>query len=119
MDSNSGDISAAALHATGPGFFNTTSGDLAIGLAQAPAAEMTLQTVSGDALLDYGGAPIRGNFLFYAQVHRGEIIAPFSFDREEQHELEGHTYQLKSFSRTDDLPQILLRTDSGRAELRP
>jgi hypothetical protein len=75
--------------------------------------------VSGDAVLDYGGAPISGNFLFYAQVHRGEIIAPFSFDREEQHELEGHTYQLKSFSRTDDLPQILLRTDSGRAELRP
>ncbi len=117
--SNSGDISAAALHATGPGFFDTTSGDLAIGLAQAPAAEMTLQTMSGDAVLDYGGAPISGNFLFYAQVHRGEIIAPFSFDREEQHELEGHTYQLKSFSRTDDLPQILLRTDSGRAELRP
>ena len=119
LHSNSGDISAAALHATGPGFFNTTSGDLAIGLAQAPAAEMTLQTVSGDAVLDYGGAPISGNFSFYAQVHRGEIIAPFSFDREEQHELEGHTYQLKSFSRTDDLPQILLRTDSGRAELRP
>lgn len=117
--SNSGDISAAALRATGPGFFDTTSGDLAIGLAQAPAAEMTLQTVSGDAVLDYGGAPISGNFLFYAQVDRGEIIAPFSFDREEQHELEGHTYQLKSFSRTDDLPQILLRTDSGRAELRP
>ncbi len=117
--SNSGDISAAALHATGPGFFDTTSGDLAIGLAQAPVAEMTLQTVSGDAVLDYGGAPISGNFSFYAQVHRGEIIAPFSFDREEQHELEGHTYQLKSFSRTDDLPQILLRTDSGRAELRP
>ncbi len=117
--SNSGDISAAALRATGPGFFDTTSGDLAIGLAQAPAAEMTLQTMSGDAVLDYGGAPISGNFLFYAQVHRGEIIAPFSFDREEQHELEGHTYQLKSFSRTDDLPQILLRTDSGRAELRP
>ena len=117
--SNSGDISAAALHATGPGFFDTTSGDLAIGLAQAPAAEMTLQTMSGDAVLDYGGAPISGNFSFYAQVHRGEIIAPFSFDREEQHELEGHTYQLKSFSRTDDLPQILLRTDSGRAELRP
>ena len=119
LHSNSGDISAAALHATGPGFFNTTSGDLAIGLAQAPAAEMTLQTVSGDAVLDYGGAPISGNFSFYAQVDRGEIIAPFSFDREEQHELEGHTYQLKSFSRTDDLPQILLRTDSGRAELRP
>ena len=117
--SNSGDISAAALRATGPGFFYTTSGDLAIGLAQAPAAEMTLQTVSGDAVLDYGGAPISGNFSFYAQVDRGEIIAPFSFDREEQHELEGHTYQLKSFSRTDDLPQILLRTDSGRAELRP
>ena len=117
--SNSGDISAAALRATGPGFFDTTSGDLAIGLAQAPAAEMTLQTVSGDAVLDYGGAPISGNFLFYAQVDRGEIIAPFSFNREEQHELEGHTYQLKSFSRTDDLPQILLRTDSGRAELRP
>ena len=117
--SNSGDISAAALRATGPGFFDTTSGDLAIGLAQAPAAEMTLQTMSGDAVLDYGGAPISGNFSFYAQVHRGEIIAPFSFDREEQHELEGHTYQLKSFSRTDDLPQILLRTDSGRAELRP
>ena len=117
--SNSGDISAAALHATGPGFFDTTCGDLAIGLAQAPAAEMTLQTMSGDAVLDYGGAPISGNFSFYAQVHRGEIIAPFSFDREEQHELEGHTYQLKSFSRTDDLPQILLRTDSGRAELRP
>ena len=119
LHSNSGDISAAALHATGPGFFNTTSGDLAIGLAQAPAAEMTLQTVSGDAVLDYGGAPISGNFLFYAQVDRGEIIAPFSFDREEQHELEGHTYQLKSFTRTDDLPQILLRTDSGRVELRP
>ncbi len=45
-----GDINTAALHATGPGFFNTTSGDLAIGLAQAPAAEMTLQTVSGDAV---------------------------------------------------------------------
>ena len=119
LHSNSGDISAAALHATGPGFFNTTSGDLSIGLAQAPAAEMTLQTVSGDAVLDYGGAPISGNFSFYAQVDRGEIIAPFSFDREEQHELEGHTYQLKSFTRTDDLPQILLRTDSGRAELRP
>ena len=119
LQATSGSINATALRPTSPSFFNTTLGHLSIGLAQAPSDDLTLQTISGDAILSYNGVPISGYFSFYTQMGQGEVIAPFPFDREEQIDLEGQLHQLKSFTRSDDLPHILLRTASGRAELKP
>jgi hypothetical protein len=130
----SGSIAINGLRPAGPGFFSTTSGDLLVDLADTPQDNLTLQTASGDALLRYNGAPIQGYFVFYAQVDRGTIAAPFSFDHAEQLVLDGLPYQLKSFTRADvseigaspsaavpvaPLPQIVIRTASGRAELEP
>ena len=119
LQTDSGSISATAFRPDAPCFFTSASGNLTIGLAQAPAHDLTLTTASGDARLLYNSAPLRGSFAFYARVDQGEIAAPFAFDHEQQITLDGQPYWLKSFSREGDAPKIVLRTASGRVELRP
>jgi len=77
-----------------------------------------MSAASGDVTLDYNGNPIRGYFEFTARKHSGRISAPFKFDKVEEYEQSGQTYEQKSFTREKDSPKIYLSTSSGRAALK-
>jgi hypothetical protein len=94
------------------------SGSLYVSLAQSADYDLTLDSASGDAVLNYNGHPIEGYFEFKASRDGGEIIAPFPFEKEEEREKWGKTYVIKSFKRVVEIPKIYIYTAAGKAVLK-
>jgi hypothetical protein len=115
---SSGDINAQAIILTGKSYFEAASGDVFVGLAKSAEHNLTLECASGDAVLNYNGNPIEGSFEFKAAADRGQIIAPFPFENEEETEKWGKKYVIKYFKRELDVPKISIHSGSGKAELK-
>ena len=71
-----------------------------------------------DVVLDYNKNPVFGSFEFVARADRGKISSPFKFDKEETFFDHGQKYMKKWFKRKKDTPKILIRTASGKVELK-
>jgi DUF4097 and DUF4098 domain-containing protein YvlB len=118
IKSASGDIDAGGIILTKPSHFKVASGSVYISLAQSADYDLTLDSASGDVVLNYNGNPIEGYFEFKASLDSGEIIAPFPFDKEEEIEKWGKTYVIKSFKRVVEIPRIYIYTATGKAVLK-
>ena len=118
LSTASGDIEAKGIILNEEGSFSTASGDIEIKLAKTAGYDMEISTASGDAILDYAGNELTGYFEFIARKDKGDIIAPVSFDREEEFEKHGRTYERKSFSAKGNSPKITISTSSGKAVLK-
>jgi len=118
VDNASGDIDADKVLIEDESTFDAASGDIVIRTAKSPEYDITLESASGDVLLNYNGNPVTGFFEFSARKDRGKIIAPYKFDKEEEHEYRGRVYISKSFTRGKDKPRVTLSTSTGRAELK-
>ena len=114
----SGKIKASGLIIEGPSSFSTASGDVKVILAETSEYDLKLSAASGNLLLDYNGASLKGYFEFEVKKRRGKITCPFNFDHEEEFEKYGHTYLRKSLSIKGKTPEIYLNTASGRIELK-
>ena len=114
----SGDISASNIIIKEKSRFKVASGDIYVKLGQSAAHDLTLDSASGDAVLNYNGNPIEGYFEFKALDESGKIVSPFGFDREEEDERWGKKYLIKSFKRKSSTPRILIYTASGKAALK-
>jgi len=114
----SGDIDATNITITHPSFFKVASGEVNVTLAQPLDYDLTLDSASGDAVLNYNGHPIEGYFQFKAESSRGEIICPFPFDKEEEEEKWGRTYLIKSVKRVVEIPKVYIYTATGKAVLK-
>ena len=119
ISTTSGHVGVEDLLLTASSQFTSVSGDVEVSLRRAAAVDLSLITVSSVAVLDYGGAEVRGLFEFIARVDDGEIDSPFPFDSEEQFTENGILYHRKSFTRGAGAPRVLIRTASGTARLRP
>lgn len=80
----SGDITAVKIDLTGKGSFNTGSGDASVTLASSPSYNVSVNSGSGDALLDFSGNKIEGKVIMTANKKNGKIVAPFPFDKTEE-----------------------------------
>ncbi|MCU0287760.1 MAG: DUF4097 domain-containing protein [Acidobacteria bacterium] len=114
----SGDLRFFDIEILKPSEFKVTSGDVNVILAKSPEQDLTLTAVSGNAILNYKGNPIKGFFEFRALSRKGDINSPFKFDNEEKEEKWGKTYDVKSFTKDGDLPRIYIHTSSGEAVLK-
>ena len=121
----SGDIDALDLQIDHNSSISTASGDIEVSLAHSLTHDLTLSSASGDALLDYGGNPVIGSFEFEAREGRGRITAPYPFDSEELldgdwggYGRRGYTIVRKIITRDADQPRVVLKTVSGKVELR-
>lgn len=118
IKSASGDIDANGIILTKPSHFKVASGSVYISLTHSLDYDLTLDSASGDVVLNYNGNPIEGYFEFRASLDGGEIIAPFHFDKEEEIEKWGKTYVIKSFKRVAEIPRIYIYTATGKAVLK-
>lgn len=114
----SGDIDASGIAITKPSFFKVASGEVNVTLGEPLDYDLTLDSASGDAVLNYNGHPIEGYFQFKAEHERGEIICPFPFDKEEEEEKWGKTYLIKSVKRVVEIPRVYIYTATGNAVLK-
>lgn len=117
LNSASGEIEAMDIMVGGQSTFNTASGDVEVNLAKSTTHDLTLSSASGDVTLNYNGNDLNGFYEFTARVKKGRIISPIKFDKEEVIEKNGKKYDVKSFTKRNSTPIILIKTSSGTAKL--
>jgi hypothetical protein len=83
VNTGSGNIAAKAVIMTGSSSFNTGSGDATVSLSGPLDNNVSVNSGSGDSKLDFNGNAINGEVIMTANKKGGEIVAPFSFDKEE------------------------------------
>lgn len=119
-NTGSGNIKAKEVALTGKGSFNAGSGDVLLVLSAPLAYNLSLNSGSGDAVLDCKGTKLEGKLVMSASKKHGEIKAPFNFDKTEEINNNGDnnitirkTLQLG----TSDI-EIKIGTGSGTAEVK-
>jgi len=113
----SGDISvrnAEILQASG---FNSGSGDVEVVLSSTPDADLSVNSGSGDAELDFNGNALAGTLVMKANKKKGEISAPIKFDKEEEEKRGSQTIIKKTAELGGKDIKIHIGTGSGKASL--
>lgn len=114
----SGTIDARGIMVTDASGFNSGSGNVGVVLAGSPKADISVNSGSGDADLDFNGNAIDGLVVMKANKKNGRIRAPFDFDTTE--EIDNHGSQpliKKTAKRGNSDIQIKVGTGSGTASL--
>jgi len=114
----SGSIEAENIELSAESYFTSASGNVDVILSKSTTHNLKLSSASGNSVLDYNGNKVNGFFEFSARVDKGEIISPIKFDKEEIIEKNGNDYDLKSFTKGSNSPTIIIKTASGKAQLK-
>ncbi len=114
----SGNIDARNIELNDKSYLGAASGDVLTSLSKSAAYDLTISSASGNSILDYNGNDIKGFFEFSARKDDGTIISPIKFDKEEVVEKNGKDYDVKSFTAKSDNPVIIIKTSSGKAQLK-
>ncbi|GJM30359.1 MAG: hypothetical protein DHS20C17_29940 [Cyclobacteriaceae bacterium] len=119
IDANvgSGDIEANKIIVSGKSQFNSGSGDVEIVLGESLKHDITVNSGSGDASLDFNGNEIDGMVTMTANKHNGDIEAPFAFDKEEEINNGDHTTIKKTARLGTGSVKIKVGTGSGTASI--
>lgn len=114
----SGDIEASGLALSGKSTFNSGSGDVEVTLAQPLAHDISANSGSGDARLNFNGHKIDGLVTMEANKQNGDIEAPFEFDSTEEIERGDNTTVRKTRQMGSSNIKINVSTGSGTAEIK-
>lgn len=118
-NTGSGKIKGTNLILTGSSRFNTGSGNAQVVLASAPAHDISLNSGSGDAILDFKGNKIEGLVVMKANKKNGVIKAPFEFDKTEEIEQGGGQVVIKKTAqRGTSEVKVSIGTGSGVAQIK-
>lgn len=118
INTASGDIEAEDITLADRSKFNSASGDVEVALAKSAEYDLSVNSATGDAILDYDGNPVKGYFEFTAKYRRGRIIAPHDFEEAEKFRKNGQLYVRKWFTKGKDDPSIIISTATGKAVLK-
>ena len=122
VNTGSGNISADKIKISGSSRFNTGSGRAKVTLAATPTYDLSVNSGSGDAELNFNGNEIAGEVVMKASKRWGHITAPFEFDKTEEIEQGGNgndnVMLVKTAQRGKATNRISVGTGSGDAVLR-
>jgi hypothetical protein len=113
----SGDISVTNIALTGKSSFNSGSGDVEVSLAKPLSYDISVNSGSGDATLDFGSNKIEGLITMEANKDDGDIKAPFAFDSTEEIGSGRNTTVRKTKKMGSADVEIKVSTGSGTAEI--
>ena len=114
----SGDITVSKLVLSGKGSFNSGSGDVDVALAKPLDYDISVNSGSGDATLDFDGNEIEGLITMEANKNNGKIEAPFDFDSTEEIRNGSNTTVKKTKKMGNSEVKIRVGTGSGTAEIK-
>lgn len=117
LNSGTGDVEAKNITIVDEGDFNSGTGDVKVTKPQGDNYDLSINSGTGDAVLDMGGQPIEGYFEFKAHKRRGDIVSPVAFDREEEIEQNDEILLIKSFTKGKKTPRYQISTGTGEAKL--
>jgi len=113
----SGDIEAAGVSIRGRSWFNSGSGDVEVELSRPTDYDLSVNSGSGDATLDFGGNAIEGTVAMKANKRNGSIKAPFDFDSSEEIDNGNSTVVKKTKKLGTKNIDIKVGTGSGTAKI--
>lgn len=116
-NSGTGKVVAYDITIVDEGDFNSGTGDVEIKLVKGEDFDLSLNSGTGDAVLELDGQPLQGYFEMAAHARKGAISAPVKFDREEEIKENGGSYFRKSFTKGKDSPRYFIKTGTGKAKL--
>lgn len=117
-NSGSGTVEGRGVVLDGASKFNSGSGDAEIVLASSPKFDISVNSGSGNALLDFNGNAIEGVVVMKANKRNGEINAPFPFDKTEEVENGDQVTVVKTTAKGKATTKISIGTGSGEAALK-
>jgi hypothetical protein len=117
VNTGSGNINAKGIAVNGSSSFNTGSGSASVTLAGALNHSISVNSGSGNSTLNFNGNAINGEVVMTANK-RGEIVAPFKFDKEEEIRDGNNSSRIEKTAKlgTKDI-RIKVGTGSGTAEI--
>lgn len=120
VNTGSGSITGSKITLKGKSSFNTGSGDSELVLAASPQYDVSINSGSGDAILDFNGNEIKGSITMRASKDHGKIVAPFEFDKTEEINNGGrnNTTIEKTVVKGNGTNRINIGTGSGNAVIR-
>jgi DUF4097 and DUF4098 domain-containing protein YvlB len=113
----SGDIDANDLSLTDASSFNSGSGDARVVLKAELKYDISVNSGSGNATLDFDGSKIAGEVTMKANKKHGDISAPFEFDSVTEEEHGDQTIVKKTAKIGNSDIKIKVTTGSGRATI--
>lgn len=113
----SGDIDASDLSLTDASSFNSGSGDARVVLKTELKNDISINSGSGNATLDFNGIGIAGDITMKANKKHGDISAPFEFDSVTEEERGDQTIVTKTAKIGSSNVKIKVATGSGRATI--
>lgn len=118
-NTGSGNIQGRNIKLNGSSKFNTGSGSARIQLAATPTFDVSINSGSGDAELDFNGNEIVGEIVMRASKRNGRITAPFEFDKTEETNEWGDNVTIKKTAvRGKGTNRISIGTGSGDAVIK-
>ena len=117
MNVGSGDIKVKDVVLTASSSFNTGSGSAEIALVSPLTHDISINSGSGDAVLNFMGVKMSGAFTMKANKRNGEISAPFEFDKVTEEERGSQTIVKKEAQVGDSTVKINISTGSGHARV--
>ena len=117
FNAGSGDITVSEATITASSSVNAGSGDTKVILKSELKANLSLNSGSGNATLDFNGLGVQGVFIMKANKKHGEISAPFDFDSVEEEGQGNQTIVTKKAKIGSSDIEINIGTGSGRASV--
>ncbi len=117
INTGSGDIRARNIILSGSSSFNTGSGNATVELGASLDYSISINSGSGSSTLDFNNNEISGLITMKANKDRGDIEAPFSFDKTEEEGSGRDTVIIKTAKIGNKDIDIKVATGSGTAEI--
>ncbi len=118
LNTGSGDVEAGRIALSEDGNFNTGSGDVEVVLTASLVKDISANSGSGDAVIDFNGNAIEGKVIMTCKKRGGNIKAPFKFDKEEEIDQNGEIYLKKTANLGSKDILIEVGTGTGTAEIK-
>ncbi len=117
-NTGSGDIEGKNIEVTAGSTFNSGSGDVELSLSSALEDDISLNSGSGDAVLDFQGNKITGEIVMEVNKQYGKIVAPFEFDKTEEIG-DGRNAKIRKIKRFGSADiRVKISSGSGTAEIK-
>ena len=117
INTGSGDIRADNVTIAGKSSFNSGSGDTEVKLQESLNHDISVNSGSGDAVIDFNNNEISGEITMKASKEHGRIDAPFKFDKVEEEENGRNTTVIKTVKIGTKDVKINVSTGSGTAAI--
>ncbi len=118
QQNQTGDVQFKQVNPTGHSTLNSGTGDVKFIVTGKIAGDLELNSGTGDAVLDFDGQKIEGDFEMKCGIRSGRIVAPFEFDSERQVGQRGNGHIEKAAKIGGADFDVEISTGTGKAEVR-